>query len=270
MTDWAEIITQLNLKAPAVKKALVLSRKKHAIEIKYYYCGAISDLVDFIRKKTKAKELGATHHVLKALFRWVVYRDGAQLEVSKNQKRIDILVDGTQQAIEVKTLSEMKVYELWKKAMAVLESDHDHPDILWIFYFYRVLRPDRQSPPDFRKYERSAPTEGDGLAETQYCHYLLTYININVMQQDNELLKQDLITLVEESLKEVAKKIGRRPELIIPLENLIKVEDLERLVEEKEGVIADVIAEKERSIAEKDKIIARKEREIEELKRKLT
>ncbi|MHA1672229.1 MAG: hypothetical protein ACTSYI_01250 [Promethearchaeota archaeon] len=42
-----------------------------------------------------------------------------------------------------------------------------------------------------------------------------------------------------ESLEKGAKKLKIRPELIIPLENLIKVEDLERLVKEKDQTIQD-------------------------------
>ncbi len=69
------------------------------------------------------------------------------------------------------------------------------------------------------------------------CHYLLVFISIDLFKQDSNTLKQDLIQLVEESLDNVAKKLKIRPELIIPLENLIKVEDLERLVKEKDQII---------------------------------
>ncbi len=99
------------------------------------------DLVKFIREKTKAKELGATHHVLKALFRWIIYQDRARLEISKDGRRFDIYVDDTRQEIEVKTISQMKVYDLWKKALGVIESSFQNPDSLWIFYFYKVNWP---------------------------------------------------------------------------------------------------------------------------------
>ena len=59
------------------------------------------------------------------------------------------------------------------------------------------------------------------------------------MIRDSNSLKPDLMELVEKSLEHVAKKINIRPELIIPLENLIKVEDLERLVKEKDKALLE-------------------------------
>ncbi len=234
---------------------MIYSKKDTALEIKYYYCNAVMDLVKFIRVKTMAKELGATHHVLKALFRWVVYQDRARLEISKDGHRIDIYVDDTRQEIEVKTISEMKTYNLWKKALGVIESSSQNLDSLWIFYFYRINWPKDNNSIKKNEPSSNASKNLNSLNDLPTCHYLLVYITIDLLVQDSNSLKQDLMQLVEKSLEHVAKKINIRPELIIPLENLIKVEDLERLVKEKD-----------QALQEKDQMIQRLKKELQNLK----
>lgn len=251
MPNWKKIIPLLNNKAKGIKNSLIYSKIDTALEIKYYYCNAIMDLVKFIRVKTKAKELGATHHVLKALFRWIIYQDRARLEISKDGRRVDIYVDDTRQEIEVKTISQMKIYDLWKKALGVIESSSQNLDSLWIFYFYRINWPKDNNIPIKNVASSNVSKTHHSYDELPTCHYLLVFITIDLLIQDSNSLKQDLMQLVEKSLENVAKKINIRPELIIPLENLIKVEDLERLVKQKEQELQD----KEQELQDKDKII---------------
>ncbi|MHA1675075.1 MAG: hypothetical protein ACTSYI_15770 [Promethearchaeota archaeon] len=283
MPNWKIIVPILNTKANSIMRSLLYSQKDSALEINYYFCDAIMDLVQFIREKTKAKELGATHHVLKALFRWIKYKDRARLEISKDGRRFDIYVDDTCQEIEVKTISQMKVYDLWKKALGVIESTTQKPDSLWIFYFYRVKWPKNN---DIRKKSASSIHESNMLPSfdgMSTCHYLLVFISIDLVLQDTNALKQDLIQLVEESLENVSKNLKIRPELIIPLENLIKVEDLERLVNDKDQALQNkdqalqnkdqtiqnqyiLIQEKDQALQDKDKLIRHLKNEIQNLK----
>lgn len=67
--------------------------------------------------------------------------------------------------------------------------------------------------------------------------------------------------------KEVAEISGvdRKKEELIGVENMIKVEDLERQVAEQK----ELLAKKDEVITDKDEIIAEKEKEIEQLKKKL-
>ena len=71
--------------------------------------------------------------------------------------------------------------------------------------------------------------------------------------------------MVEESKVAVSKKLNIRPTLIIPLENLVKVVDLERIVEEKD----QQLEEKDQQLDEKDQQLEEKEKIIQELKKRI-
>ncbi len=148
----------------------------------------------------------------------------------------------------------------------MIESPFKNPDSLWIFYFYRVNWPENYA---FCKKKERSSTGSTALASLEgvpTCHYLLVFISINLVQQDRNTLKQDLIQMVEESLEQVAKKIKIRPELIIPLENLIKVEDLERLVKDKDQTIQNqdlTIQNQDQTIQNQDQTIQNQEQTIQ-------
>ncbi len=278
MTNWKNLEPILNMKAKGVRDSLIYSQKDTTLGIKYYYCDAIMDLVKFIREKTKAKELGATHHVLKALFRWIIYQDRARLEISKDGHRVDIYVDETRQEIEVKTISQMKVLDLWKKAIGVIEAPSHTPDSLWIFYFYRLDWSKDKAVPKRKIATSNGSNTSPSFEEEPTCHYLLVFVDIDLLVQESNSLKQDMIQLVEESLEHVAKKIRIRPELIIPLENLIKVEDVERERDEirherdqaklERDQAKQVIQDKDQVIQDKDQVIQDKDKIIQQLKTK--
>ena len=258
MTDWKYIESLLVPKADGIKNSAILTDRLGAIEISYYYCDAIMDLVDFIREKTDAKELGATHHVMKIIFKEIRYPTGAILEFPRGRNRFDIWLKSTEQSVSVKMIREMNIESLYQKSIGVIESTTDFSDFLWIFYFYRFQDPQRK--------ENS-------------CKYLLAFVDIDILEQESESLRGDLIKVVERSLNQVADHLKIRPTLIIPLENLVKVVDLERIVEErgdeleeKDGIIekqAGFLKEKDGIIEEKDGIIEDQEKTIQKLQKKL-
>ena len=243
MTNWKEVESDLKKYVYRVNNSHIFEQKKGAIEIKYYHCKPIMDLVEYIRINTEAKDIGATHHIFKILFKQIIYPNKGYLEYKTGIYKIDIYLDGIKQNIEVKTITQMEIDELYKKAIGVIESPLDDSDFLWIFYFYKInwLKDSNQS-----------------------CHYLLVYVNINILEQESSTLRRDLIHMVEESKVAVSKKLNIRPTLIIPLENLIKVEDLERIVEEKD----QQLEEKDQQLEEKDqqfkRIIEKKDQQLEE------
>jgi hypothetical protein len=90
----------------------------------------------------------------------------------------------------------------------------------------------------------------------------ISFIAINSIDQDKKQLRNDLIMVVEESKQQVAKKLHKLPTLIIPVENIITVEDLERELKE-------LKADRDEKIKEKDEKIKEKDEEIKLLKVKL-
>jgi len=81
--------------------------------------------------------------------------------------------------------------------------------------------------------------------------------------------------MVTKSKEKVAKKLGVPAKILVPVNNIIKVDDLEReLAEIKAGndkIIAEnekIIAEERKANAEKDEVITQKNKEIAELKKR--
>jgi hypothetical protein len=203
------------------------------------------NFVDFLRSSTKSSLLSSQHDAFKHLFNYLVYENRGQTEMKIGSNRVDIYVEDSHHAVEIKTISEMSYQKLYEKIIGVLNAEIQTPDSLWIFFFYKIA----QSVPNQPK-----------------CKYLLVFIIIDLLVLDLENLQTELIDLVEESKIEVAKKLQIRPALILPLENLIKVEDLERLVEEKDHALQ----EKDQALQEKDQALQEKDQEIQRLKKELS
>src|SRR6056297_3483977 len=241
--------TQISHDHPSIQKP------QSALEIRYYHCKYIEELVRYIRDNTRAKHLGATHHVLNILFNQVEYSGKGVLEYTKGRKRYDCFLKKDSRIIEVKTIKHMTIEKLYNKIVGVIESERSDADVLWVFYFYRMPE---------------ETTDGTKIA----CHYLLTFIGINIVEQERKNLREELIELVERSKEKVAEKVRTLPRLIIPLENLVMVEDLKhdlevknKALEEKNKILENERKEREKIIGErkeKDKALVEKDKALEE------
>ena len=241
--------TQISHDHPSIQKP------QCALEIRYYHCKYIEELVRYIRDNTRAKHLGATHHVLNILFNQVEYSGKGVLEYTKGRKRYDCFLKKDSRIIEVKTIKHMTIEKLYNKIVGVIESERSDADVLWVFYFYRMPE---------------ETTDGTKIA----CHYLLTFIGINIVEQERKNLREELIELVERSKEKVAEKVRTLPRLIIPLENLVMVEDLKhdlevknKALEEKNKILENERKEREKIIGEskeKDKALVEKDKALEE------
>jgi len=218
-----------------------IQKPQSALEIRYYHCKYIEELVRYIRDNTRAKHLGATHHVLNILFNQVEYSGKGVLEYTKGRKRYDCFLKKDSRIIEVKTIKHMTIEKLYNKIVGVIESERSDADVLWVFYFYRMPE---------------ETTDGTKIA----CHYLLTFIGINIVEQERKNLREELIELVERSKEKVAEKVRTLPRLIIPLENLVMVEDLKHDLEVKNKALE----EKDKALKEKDKVLKEKDKVLKE------
>ena len=232
-----------------------IQKPQSALEIRYYHCKYIEELVRYIRDNTRAKHLGATHHVLNILFNQVEYSGKGVLEYTKGRKRYDSFLKKDSRIIEVKTIKHMTIEKLYNKIVGVIESERSDADVLWVFYFYRMPE---------------ETTDGTKIA----CHYLLTFIGINIVEQERKNLREELIELVERSKEKVAEKVRTLPRLIIPLENLVMVEDLKhdlevknKALEERDKALEEkykVLKEKDKVLKEKDKVLKEKDKALKE------
>ena len=228
-----------------------IQKPQCALEIRYYHCKYIEELVRYIRDNTRAKHLGATHHVLNILFNQVEYSGKGVLEYTKGRKRYDCFLKKDSRIIEVKTIKHMTIEKLYNKIVGVIESERSDADVLWVFYFYRMPE---------------ETTDGTKIA----CHYLLTFIGINIVEQERKNLREELIELVERSKEKVAEKVRTLPRLIIPLENLVMVEDLKHDLEVKNKALEEkdkALKEKDKVLKEKDKVLKSERKEKEKITR---
>jgi hypothetical protein len=176
------------------------------------------------------------HHVLKILAKHARYGREGRMEVASKGERMDIYFDDTMVSVSVKTIVMATIKAIRGTTMAILDSTP--ADKTWIFFFYKFK---------------------DGASPRPPCQYLITWVDIESLDLDppNQLVKQ-VITMVTKAKEKAAKQLGVPGKIMIPVDDIIKVEDLEREVEEKNKVIA-----------EKDKAMEMLARENTELKKRL-
>ena len=223
----------------------------------------------FLRRFTRAKDEQGQHDVLKILFKHYRYGAKGRYEVKHGIYRLDIWIDETHEAIEMKTIVDVTVEKVQEKAVAVVDL-RDHKgrpvDRLWIAYFYKFH-------------------DGAGLATP--CKYILVLLDVDLTGAvDVAALNEDLIAMSENGKHAVAAHLGINDKLIIPVDNIMLVEEVEReikelkreneekdafidQVEEEKDKLIEALSEKERENAELAKENAEFAKENAELKRRL-
>jgi hypothetical protein len=227
-----------------------------------FYCTSVMEIARHLRRFTKAKDEQGQHDVLKILLRYYRYGRRGRFEIKKGRHRLDIVIDDEHLAISVKTIVDVTVKKVREKASLVLSLKHEQhypADRVWIAFFYKFK--DNASPKDA-------------------CKYLFCWIDIDITGVvDAQTLNDDLMAVVLKTKKGVADKLGVDDEIIIPVENIMLVEEMERegkekdvLLEAKDDTIdrieeekaeqARALADKDKTIADKDKTIADKDKTI--------
>src|SRR5271157_695970 len=232
---WKEREPAIKALVPDLLRDLILLEEKHPVTIRVFFCEGVMAVARYLRETTKAMEPGATHHVFKILAKHAKYGDRGRLEASEKGERMDIYFEDTMERIEVKTLVMATLKTIHRTVVASFTGEPVNH--VWIFYFSKFKENASPRPP---------------------CQYLLVWIDINSLDIDFSRVGKQVIAMVQKTKQKVAKKLGVPGEILVPVENIIKVEDLERELKEKDKILK-----------EKNKIIEAKEKEIAELKRQL-
>jgi hypothetical protein len=226
----------------------IVSVGEPPVTVRLFFCHGVMDVVKYLRRETKGKEIGAQHHVFKILGKHASYSEEGRLEAGADLERMDIYFDDTMVAIEVKILIQATFKRIHKKAVAAFKSSPvDH---VWIFFLYKFK--DRATPKPL-------------------CQYLICWFAIDPLSDDPVRLVESVMATIEKAKKQAADVLRVPEEIFIPVENILKVEEMEREIEEikseKDKIITEkdeAIAEKDEAIAEKDEVIAEKDEAIAE------
>ncbi|MHA1270531.1 MAG: hypothetical protein ACTSPY_12135 [Candidatus Helarchaeota archaeon] len=223
-----------------------------------YYCHSIMKMVHIIKTEGKSIDKGLQHDIFKNLFAELILNRPFRFEKVINGRKIDIYVLD-EFSIEVKTISDMDLQKIYKTIKAVSELN-PKSDRLWIFYFL-VIDTTHLSNNLIKKFN----------SQTFQCIYFLVFIDI-LLSGVNDLteINGELEKGVKEVVDRAADKLNIPRKIILPLENLIMVEDLKRELNEKEKTIKEkdnMIKEKDNMIKEKDNMIKEKDKELNRLKR---
>jgi len=257
--QWEPILEKI---AKRLAKDEIDVERQGRVTTSHYYCTSVMDVVRHLRRFTRAKDPQGQHDVLKILFKWHRYGDRGRFEVKQGICRLDIWIDDTHEAIEVKTIVDVSVAKVKGKASLVLRlksKQRRRVDRAWILFFEK-----------FR----------GGASPREACKYLLCWVDIDVTGKASAReINKDLVIVMHKSKAAVAEKLNVDEDIIIPVDNIMLVEDLERELDEKDKANATLLkenAEKDKANAtllkenaEKDKANATLLKENAELKKRL-
>jgi len=233
---WKEREPAIAALAPDLLRALVVLESRHPVAVRMFFCEGVMAVVRYLREHTIGMEPGAMHHVFKVLAKHAMYGERGRMEVARKGERVDVYLDDTMVAVSVKTIINATLKAIRGTTMALV--DATPADRTWIFFFYKFKDRATPRPP---------------------CQYLITWVDIESLELDPpaRLVKQ-VITMVTKAKQKAAKQLGVPGKILIPVPDIIKVEDLEREIEEKNKIIS-----------EKDKVMEVLAKENAELKRRL-
>jgi len=217
--QWEPVLE--NVASRLVKDEIDVTSRGRATA-RHYYCTSVMDVARHLRRFTKARDEQGQHDVLKILFKYYRYGRKGRFEIKNGMYRLDIWIDGAREAIEVKTIVDVTVAKVKGKASLILalrKKRHRRVDRAWIAFFYKFK---------------------GGASPKPACKYLLCWIDIGISGIVNAReLNQDLTMIMHESKIAVAKRISVDDNIIIPVDNIMLVEELERESKEKDAIIDD-------------------------------
>ncbi len=247
--DWEPVLARL---APRLARDEVHADVAGMASVRYFYCTSVMGVVRLLRRLTRAKDVQAQHDVLKILFTRYVYGDRGKFETRRGIYRLDVVIDGGHHVIEVKTLVDMTIEKVRHAAMLATRQSvaRNVPvDAVWIAFFYKF------------KGHRSPK---------RACKYILAFMALDLSgSPDMGSLNEQVSIMVQKSKKTVAEKLGVDNAIIIPVDNILLAEELERELKEMEEETDKIIEEKDQRIdaledevATKDKLLLEKEKAL--------
>ena len=207
---WKERELEIMKLVPGLCDALLVEVRHKPVYVRVYYCEGVMAIVEYIRDHTKGMEHGAQHHVFKILGKHAEFGEQGRLEVSSGAERMDIYIEDTMVSIEVKTLTMATIETIRGTAMAAFEGNP--ADKTCIFFLYKFAGNPSPRPP---------------------CAYLLTWVAIDSLDIHFDRVASLVVSMVQKAKDQAAKKLGVPAKILIPVENIIKVDDLERELKEK-------------------------------------
>ncbi len=231
------------------------------VQIHSYYCNTIMKLAEIIRTLGKALNQGLQHDIFKTIFAKLELNQEYKLEKYVNRKRHDILITDSGELIEVKTISNMSYKKITELISYVLDVK---PEVnrIWVFYFMYIdtIKLDLESKKRL-------------IHKNKTCIYLLVFVDILLTGViDLTEINTELEKGTKKIIDETAEKLDISRTLILPLENVILVEDLKRELEEeqeKKEKLSKELEEMSKKLEEMSKKLEERDKKLEEMSKKL-
>ncbi|MHA1310808.1 MAG: hypothetical protein ACTSQO_07730 [Candidatus Helarchaeota archaeon] len=217
-----------------------------------YYCNGVMRFVSYLKKYGRAIDKGLIHDIFKVFFSQLKYgENGVAIEKEMGKKRLDLYRMVEDEIIEVKTISNISFKKIFGTVKSVFKLV-PKADRLWLFFFMKLGGTTLKN----KKNEKDS-------VEDLKCKYFLIFLDIILSGvEDLTEINKELESGIKELIESGAEKLDLSKEIIIPLENVVFVEDLKRELEEKEKELE----EKEKELKEKKKELKEKEKELKEEK----
>jgi len=253
------VINEIMKLIPEFKEFCTFNGKN--IQIHSYYCNTIMKLAEIIRTMGKSINKGLQHDIFKSIFAKLELNQKYVFEKYVDGQRRDILITESGKIIEVKTISNMshkKIADLISYALDI----KPEIDRLWVFYFMHIDTTQLDSASRKRL-----------IHENKECIYLLVFVDILLT---GVIDLTEINTELEKGTKkigdEAAEKLDIPRTIILPLENVILVEDIKRELEkerEKREKLSKELEERDKKLDEMSQKLKERDKKLDEMSQKL-
>ena len=253
----------MGLKVPKTKKGIIkeivkfrtefqvsfYTIEKRRVIIRVYFSSKVFKLVRIL-KESKIADRTVVHDSLRALFGPIIIRENFDMEKTVQKRKIDIYIPSKGHKVEIKTISEMTIEKLELKVKKAY-SDEINYDFMWNYYFMYL---------DFDKLKEFEEDKERDYSKIK-CKYFLIFIEINLIGViDLTEINNEIEKGTEEMIEQVAKELDVSKNIIIPLPNLITVEELRSEID---GLKSDVEELKSKNVELKSDVKELKSKNVE-------